>query len=141
MGILGHALPMLGGYVMKLLAVIISRKQQQQQTLIESLNKQASNQRSLYNASQKETPAAAWNRRFIILVVMGFIAFYIVSGIYFPTVIEIAKDGYSLFGIIPITPDSIEHKSLTGVIAYKEVFQAFMLIIEFYMGGQLAKAN
>lgn len=134
-----HALPMLAGYAMRLIAIIISNKQQQQARLLDALTKQTANRKNMYQLSQNESPKAARNRRIIILSVLSFIAFYVGIGLFTTSTIEVVEKGYSLFGLIPITNDSITHKTLSGVVVYKEIFEAFMIIIEFYMGGQLAK--
>jgi hypothetical protein len=58
-----------------------------------------------------------------------------------PTVVEVIDKGWSLFGIIPITPDQVRFEQITGVIKFEEIFDFLSLIISFYFGASLSQTR
>ena len=85
---------------------------------------------------------AAWNRRFIIISILGLIIFTQVAPVLFniETVIPTVREGFSLLGFT-ITPDQIEYVTVSGLIKFNEVFAWATMIVEFYFGAQLAKST
>jgi hypothetical protein len=92
--------------------------------------------------ADKESPMAAWNRRIIILVILGLVIFTQVGPVYFdvPTVIPTIVKGASILGF-QLTPDVIEYVTVEGMLKFDEIFQWATMIIEFYFGAQLAKGK
>jgi hypothetical protein len=85
---------------------------------------------------------AAWNRRIIILVILGLVIFTQVAPVWFnvPTVIPTVIEGFSFLGI-QLTPDEIEYIAVDGMLKFDEIFKWATMIIEFYFGAQLAKGK
>jgi hypothetical protein len=85
---------------------------------------------------------AAWNRRIIILVILGLVIFTQVAPVWFnvPTVIPTVIEGFSFLGI-QLTPDEIEYIAVDGMLKFDEIFKWATMIIEFYFGAQLAKGR
>ena len=134
-------LPIALGFAAKLLALKSHANSEQQKLMLQAM---AANDKSVNTArefSKSESPMAAWNRRFIILVILGLLIFIQVSPVLFnvDTVIETTREGYSFLGLFKITPDVVEYVRVNGVIKYDEVYEFASLIISFYFGAQLAK--
>ena len=129
------------GFFAKLIA-IRSKSQQEALNLAILANKQ--NQEALTLARQQsnvESPMAAWNRRFIIVVILSLVIFTQVAPVILdvPTVIPVVEKGISFFGL-ELTPEKTEYITVTGMLKLQEVFNWATLIIEFYFGSQLAKS-
>ena len=133
--------PIMLGFFAKLIA-IRSKSQQEALNLAILANKQ--NQEALTLARQQsnvESPMAAWNRRFIIVVILSLVIFTQVAPVILdvPTVIPVVEKGISFFGL-ELTPEKTEYITVTGMLKLQEVFNWATLIIEFYFGSQLAKS-
>ena len=129
------------GFFAKLIA-IRSKSQQEALNLAILANKQ--NQEALTLARQQsnvESPMAAWNRRFIIVVILSLVIFTQVAPVILdvPTVIPVVEKGISFFGL-ELTPEKTEYITVTGMLKLQEVFNWGTLIVEFYFGSQLAKS-
>ena len=84
---------------------------------------------------------AAWNRRFLIVVILALVAIYPLAGIFgIETVIPVTTEGFNLFGLFEIGGGTTL-ETVTGLYKFDEIFQWATIIIEFYFGGQLAKSN
>jgi hypothetical protein len=85
---------------------------------------------------------AAWNRRIIILVILGLVIFTQVAPVWFdvPTVVPTIVEGFSILGI-QLTPDVVEYVTVEGMLKFDEIFKWATMIIEFYFGAQLAKGR
>jgi hypothetical protein len=92
--------------------------------------------------ADKESPMAAWNRRIIILVILGLVIFTQVAPVWFdvPTVIPTIVEGFSFLGL-QFTPDVVEYRTVEGMLKFDEIFKWATMIIEFYFGAQLAKGK
>jgi hypothetical protein len=92
--------------------------------------------------ADKESPMAAWNRRIIILVILGLVIFTQVAPVWFdvPTVVPTIVEGFSILGI-QLTPDVVEYVTVEGMLKFDEIFKWATMIIEFYFGAQLAKGR
>jgi hypothetical protein len=92
--------------------------------------------------ADKESPMAAWNRRIIILVILGLVIFTQVAPVWFdvPTVIPTIVEGFSFLGL-QFTPDVVEYRTVEGMLKFDEIFKWATMIIEFYFGAQLAKGR
>ena len=93
------------------------------------------------NQSNKESSMAAWNRRFLIVVILALVAIYPLAGVFgIETIIPVTTEGFSLLGLIEIGGGTTL-ETVTGLYKFDEIFQWATIIIEFYFGGQLAKSN
>ena len=140
--ILTNAVPILLGFFAKLLALRSQAATDGQKLMLEAF---AAKNEAINNArdrADKESPMAAWNRRFIIISILGLIIFTQVAPVLFnvETVIPTVKEGFSLLGFT-ITPDQIEYVTVEGLIKFNEVFAWATMIVEFYFGAQLAKGK
>jgi len=138
--LLTNILPIVGGFVMKLIA-IKSKASQDAMNLAIMANK--SNSEVIAQAreqSNKESPMAALNRRVIIFVILALVIFTQVAPVLFnvPTVVPTVVEGFSFLGF-DITPDKVEYITVQGMLKLDEVFKWATLIVEFYFGSQLAK--
>jgi hypothetical protein len=140
--LLTNVLPILGGFLMKLLAI---RSQQAADNTKQMMDVFAARSQSLESAreqSNKESPMAALNRRVIIFVILALVVFTQTAPVFFnvPTVIPTIIEGFSFLGF-EVTPDRVEYITVQGMLKLTEVFEWATLIIEFYFGAQLAKGR
>ena len=140
MSILVELLPMLFGYVAKLVA-IKSKASQDSLNLAIMANK--SNNDVIAQAreqSNKESPYAAFNRRVIFFTILMLVVFYVLAPVFLnvQTAVPIVHEGFSFLGF-QLTADEIEYKMVSGLVKYDEVFAWCAMILEFYVGSQVAK--
>ena len=140
--LLTSALPILLGFVAKLIALKSQAASEQQKLMIQSLQVRNDSINQARDRADKESPMAAWNRRFIIVVILGLIIFTQVAPVWFdvPTVVPTGVKGFSFFGL-QITPDVVEYVTVEGMLKFDEIFKWATMIIEFYFGAQLAKGR
>ena len=134
--------PILLGFFGKLLAL---KSQANSEMMKLSIVRSDQNMKAIAQAveqSNKESPQAAWNRRFIIVVILGLIIFTQVAPVVFdvPTVIPTLIKGVSFLGL-QLTPDVVEYATVEGMLKFDEIFRWTTMIIEFYFGAQLAKGR
>ena len=134
--------PIFLGFFAKLLALKSQAASEQQKLMIESMQARNDSINQARAAADKESPMAAWNRRFIIMVILGLIIFTQVAPVLFsvPTVIPTVIEGFSFLGL-QFTPDVVEYVTVEGMMKFDEIFKWASMIIEFYFGAQLAKGK
>ena len=139
---LTSALPILLGFFAKLLAIRSQASTDTQKLMLEALTAKSTIIDSAREAAAKESPSAAWNRRFIILSLIGLIIFLQVAPVLFDieTVIPTVRKGIRFLGF-EITPDKIEYTTVSGILKFTEIFEWVTLIVEMYFGAQLAKGK
>ena len=142
MALLTSALPILLGFVAKLFALRSQANSENQKLMIQSLNARNTSINQARDRADKESPMAAWNRRFIIIVILGLIIFTQIAPVWFdvPTVIPTVVKGFSFLGC-QFTPDVVEYVTVEGMLKFDEIFKWATMIIEFYFGAQLAKGK
>ena len=141
--LLTNIAPIILGFLAKLLAIRSQANTDSQKLILESLAARNDVLNSAREAAKGESPWAAWNRRFIIVVILGLIIFTQVGPVLFdvPTVIPTVVEGYNLFGFIQLTPDVIEYVTVEGMLKFDEIFAWATMIVEFYFGAQIAKGT
>ena len=134
--------PIFLGFFAKLLALKSQAASEQQKLMIESMQARNDSINQARAAADKESPMAAWNRRFIIMVILGLIIFTQVAPVLFsvPTVIPTVIEGFSFLGL-QFPPDVVEYVTVEGMMKFDEIFKWASMIIEFYFGAQLAKGK
>jgi len=134
--------PIILGFIAKLIALKSQAASETQKLMIQSLQVRNDSINMARDRADKESPMAAWNRRIIILVILGLVIFTQVGPVYFdvPTVIPTIVKGASILGF-QLTPDVIEYVTVEGMLKFDEIFQWATMIIEFYFGAQLAKGK
>ena len=140
MSLFVNVLPIIGGFLMKLIAI---KSQQSADNTKQMMDVFASRSQSLETAriqANKESPMASLNRRVIIFVILSLVVFTQVAPVMLdvPTVIPTVIKGFSFLGF-ELTPDRVEYVTVQGMLKLQEVFSWATLIIEFYFGAQLAK--
>jgi hypothetical protein len=142
MALLTNVAPILLGFLAKLFALKSQAASDNQKLMIQSLQVRNDSINQARDRADKESPMAAWNRRIIILVILGLVIFTQVGPVYFdvPTVIPTIVKGASILGF-QLTPDVIEYVTVEGMLKFDEIFQWATMIIEFYFGAQLAKGK
>tara|TARA_B100000470_G_C19673484_1_gene338648 strand:+ start:321 stop:752 length:432 start_codon:yes stop_codon:yes gene_type:complete len=140
--LLTSVFPILLGFVAKLIALKSQAASEHQKLMIQSLQVRNDSINQARDRADKESPMAAWNRRFIIVVILGLIIFTQVAPVWFdvPTVVPTVVKGFSFFGL-QITPDVVEYVTVEGMLKFDEIFKWATMIIEFYFGAQLAKGR
>jgi len=138
--LLTNVLPIVGGFLMKLIAIKSQQAAENQKQMLDTFAARNSNLEQARTQSNKESPMAALNRRVIIFVILSLVVFTQVAPVMFdvPTVIPTIIEGFSFLGF-EITPDKVEYITVEGMLKLTEVFEWATLIIEFYFGAQLAK--
>jgi len=134
--------PIFLGFFAKLVALKSQAAAENQKLMIESMQARNDSINQARAAADKESPMAAWNRRFIIMVILGLIIFTQVAPVLFnvPTVIPTVIEGFSVLGL-QFTPDVVEYVTVEGMMKFDEIFKWAAMIIEFYFGAQLAKGK
>jgi len=134
--------PIILGFIAKLIALKSQAASENQKLMIQSLQVRNDSINMARDRADKESPMAAWNRRIIILVILGLVIFTQVGPVYFdvPTVIPTVIKGFSFLGL-QLTPDKIEYVIVEGMLKFDEIFRWATMIIEFYFGAQLAKGR
>ena len=134
--------PIILGFIAKLIALKSQAASDTQKLMIQSLQVRNESINMARDRADKESPMAAWNRRIIILVILGLVIFTQVAPVWFdvPTVIPTIVKGFSFLGI-QLTPDVVEYATVEGLLKMEEIFQWATMIIEFYFGAQLAKGR
>ena len=134
--------PIILGFIAKLIALKSQAASEQQKLMIQSLQVRNDSINMARDRADKESPMAAWNRRIIILVILGLVIFTQVAPVWLdvPTVVPTIVKGFSFLGI-QLTPDVIEYATVEGLLKMEEIFQWATMIIEFYFGAQLAKGR
>ena len=141
MGILTHLIPIALGFFAKLMAIKSKQSHDEQKLMLQALSAKSKQIDSARNQSNKESPMAAWNRRFLIVVILALVAIYPLAGIFgVETIIPVAYEGVNLLGLIQFGGGTTL-ETVTGLYKFDEIFQWATIIIEFYFGGQLAKSN
>ena len=142
MTLLTNIAPIILGFVAKLIALKSQAASENQKLMIQSLQVRNDSINMARDRADKESPMAAWNRRIIILVILGLVIFTQVAPVWFnvPTVIPTVIEGFSFLGI-QLTPDEIEYIAVDGMLKFDEIFKWATMIIEFYFGAQLAKGK
>jgi len=141
MGILTHIIPIVLGFIAKLAAIKSKQAHEQQTMMLQAMSAKKMQIDSAREASSKESGMAAWNRRFLIIVILSLVAIYPLAGIFdIGTIIPVTNKGWSFLGLFTVG-DSTTFETVKGLYKFDEIFQWATLIIEFYFGGQLAKAN
>jgi hypothetical protein len=140
--LLTNVAPILLGFIAKLLALKSQAASENQKLMIQSLQVRNDSINMARDRADKESPMAAWNRRFIIIVILSLIIFTQVAPVWFdvPTVVPTIVKGASVLGF-QLTPDVIEYVTVEGMLKFDEIFQWATMIVEFYFGAQLAKGR
>ena len=142
LALLTNVAPILLGFIAKLFALKSQAASENQKLMIQSLQVRNDSINMARDRADKESPMAAWNRRFIIIVILGLIIFTQVAPVWFdvPTVVPTIVKGFSILGV-KLTPDVVEYVTVEGMLKFDEIFQWATMIVEFYFGAQLAKGR
>lgn len=140
--ILTEAFPIVLGFVSKLIAIKSQDRTDNQKLMIEALMAKSGVVNEARAAAEKESPMAAWNRRLIIMIILGLVALYPLAGVFtdVSTFTPIIREGFSFLGFT-ITPDITELIKVEGLLVFPEIFAFLRMIISFYFGAQLAKGR
>ena len=142
MTLLTNVAPILLGFIAKLIALKSQAASDNQKLMIASLQVRNDSINMARDRADKESPLAAWNRRIIILVILGLVIFTQVAPVIFdvPTVVPTIIKGTQFLGF-QFTPDVIEYVTVDGMLKLDEIFKWATMIVEFYFGAQLAKGR
>ena len=134
--------PIILGFIAKLIALKSQAASDAQKLMIQSLQVRNDSINMARDRADKESPMAAWNRRIIILVILGLVIFTQVAPVWLdvPTVVPTIVKGASFLGF-QLTPDVVEYVTVEGMLKFDEIFKWATMIIEFYFGAQLAKGR
>ena len=141
-GFLTNVAPIALGFIAKLFALKSQAASENQKLMIQNLQARNDSINQARDRADKESPMAAWNRRIIILVILGLVIFTQVAPVVFdvPTVVPTIIKGFSFLGF-QLTPDIVEYATVDGLLKMDEIFGWATMIIEFYFGAQLAKGK
>ena len=131
-------LPVITGFVARLVADGMKQKSEQQKLMIQAMS---ANNKAIDKAREyavKESPYAAFTRRVIFFVILGLVCVYVLAPVLFntQTVIPVIDKGISFLGLT-ITEDSTSYITVEGMVKYDEIFQWASQIIAFYVGSQI----
>tara|TARA_R110000824_G_scaffold169478_1_gene346594 strand:- start:481 stop:909 length:429 start_codon:yes stop_codon:yes gene_type:complete len=136
-----HLIPIALGFLAKLMAIKSRQAHDEQKLMLQALSAKSVEIDKARDQSNKESSMAAWNRRFLIVVILALVAIYPLAGIFgIETIIPVTTEGFNLFGLFEIGGGTTL-EAVSGLYKFDEIFQWATIIIEFYFGGQLAKSN
>ena len=136
-----HLIPIALGFLAKLMAIKSKQSHDEQKLMLQALSAKSTQIDKARENANKESSMAAWNRRFLIVVILALVAVYPLAGMFgIETVIPVTTEGFNLFGLFEIGGGTTL-ETVTGLYKFDEIFQWATIIIEFYFGGQLAKPN
>ena len=136
-----HLIPIALGFLAKLMAIKSKNAHDEQKLMLQALSAKSIQIDKARENANKESSMAAWNRRFLIVVILALVAVYPLAGMFgIETVIPVTTEGFNLFGLFEIGGGTTL-ETVTGLYKFDEIFQWATIIIEFYFGGQLAKPN
>ena len=136
-----HLIPIALGFFAKLMAIKSKQSHDEQKLMLQALSAKSTQIDKARENANKESSMAAWNRRFLIVVILALVAVYPLAGMFgIETVIPVTTEGFNLFGLFEIGGGTTL-ETVTGLYKFDEIFQWATIIIEFYFGGQLAKPN
>ncbi len=136
-----HLIPIALGFFAKLMAIKSKNAHDEQKLMLQALSAKSIQIDKARENANKESSMAAWNRRFLIVVILALVAIYPLAGMFgIETVIPVTTEGFNLFGLFEIGGGTTL-QTVTGLYKFDEIFQWATIIIEFYFGGQLAKPN
>lgn len=139
MSLLTHLIPISLGFFAKLTAIKSKQKHLEQKLMLQALSAKSVQIDKAREASDKESKGAQWNRRFLIVVILGLVSLYPLAGLLGINVtVPIDYSGFSLFGIE--IGGGTRLTTVDGLYKFEEIFTWATIIIEFYFGGQLAKS-
>ena len=139
--LLTHLIPIGLGFFAKLTAIKSKQAHDEQKLMLQAMGAKNTAIDNARNQSNKESSMAAWNRRFLIVVILALVAMYPLAGVLgIETVIPVTTAGFSFFGLFEIGGGTTL-ETVKGLYKFDEIFQWATIIIEFYFGGQLAKSN
>ena len=121
----------LGG-VMKLMGQAQADKAEAHKMMLE---KHVQAQASVDSARSYNNPNSAWIRRFIVIMLLGFVGFILISPIFgFPTnVPEVVEEGWS-FLFFEFVDTKTQWTTLDGIVTPDWLKFAMLDIIAFYFG-------
>ena len=136
-----HLIPIALGFLAKLMAIKSKQSHDEQKLMLQALSAKSTQIDKARENANKESSMAAWNRRFLIVVILALVAVYPLAGMFgIETIIPVTTEGFSLFGLFEIGGGTTL-QTVSGLYKFDEIFQWATIIIEFYFGGQLAKPN
>jgi hypothetical protein len=139
--LLTHLIPIALGFFAKLAAIKSRQAHDEQKLMLQALSAKSVEIDKARDQSNKESSMAAWNRRFLIVVILALVAIYPLAGILgIETIIPVTTEGFNFLGLFTIGGGTTL-ETVSGLYKFDEIFQWATIIIEFYFGGQLAKSN
>jgi hypothetical protein len=139
--LLTHLIPIALGFFAKLTAIKSRQAHDEQKLMLQAMAAKSVEIDKARDQSNKESSMAAWNRRFLIVVILALVAIYPLAGVFgIETIIPVTTEGFSFLGLFEIGGGTTL-ETVTGLYKFDEIFQWATIIIEFYFGGQLAKSN
>ena len=139
--LLTHLIPIALGFFAKLAAIKSRQAHDEQKLMLQALSAKSVEIDKARDQSNKESSMAAWNRRFLIVVILALVAIYPLAGILgIETIIPVTTEGFNFLGLFEIGGGTTL-ETVSGLYKFDEIFQWATIIIEFYFGGQLAKSN
>ena len=136
-----HLIPIALGFFAKLMAIKSKQSHDEQKLMLQALSAKSTQIDKARENANKESSMAAWNRRFLIVIILALVAIYPLAGIFgIETIIPVTTEGFSFLGLFEIGGGTTL-ETVTGLYKFDEIFQWATIIIEFYFGGQLAKSN
>lgn len=135
-------LPIMTGFVSKMIAENMKQKAQQQKMMLEAMGARENSINQAREYAKNESAAAAFTRRVIFFTILLLIVVYVLAPVLFDvkTVIPVVSEGFSFMGF-SLTSDTTKFVEVSGLVKYEEVFNWASMIIEFYVGSQVAKVR
>tara|TARA_R110002096_G_scaffold31137_2_gene92015 strand:+ start:65 stop:493 length:429 start_codon:yes stop_codon:yes gene_type:complete len=139
--LLTHLIPIGLGFFAKLTAIKSKQAHDEQKLMLQALSAKSVQIDKARENANKESSMAAWNRRFLIVVILALVAIYPLAGILgIETIIPVTTEGFNFLCLFEIGGGTTL-ETVKGLYKFDEIFQWATIIIEFYFGGQLAKSN
>lgn len=139
--ILTNLLPLAFGYIAKFMAIRAQVETDRTALLIKVNVAKEENLGAAREVADNEDKGAKVFRRTLVFVVLSFVLIIIVVPPMFdiPLVVQMKDTTSILYGLIEF--DTNEFKQINGLLKFTEIFDWSLMILEFYFGGQMAKAR
>ena len=139
MGVLVNIIPVIIGFIAKLMAIKSQAATNTLNIAIEGLAAKENSIKSAREVAAVEGPGAKWFRRFMVTVLLALVTLYVVLPplLDISLVIPVETTKEYLFGLFGTS--ETEFKTVQGLYKFEEIFAWTTMVLEFYFGAQIAK--
>lgn len=111
-----HLIPIALGFLAKLIAIKSKQSHDEQKLMLQALSAKSTQIDKARENANKESSMAAWNRRFLIVIILALVAIYPLAGIFgIETIIPVTTEGFSFLGLFEIGGGTTSKQLLVSI--------------------------